>query len=506
MTGSGAVRPRVVMIGMDAAELSLIQRHLASLPALRRILERGNLQLLESTASIFPGSVWPTFYSGQLPGEHGVYHHLQWDPDAMRLRRVAEDWLYVEPFWYELERRGFRVVAIDVPMSFPSRLVHGVEILNWGSHDELGPFSTYPRGLASDIRRRFGRHPMGSEIPVPKTAAQVQSIRQNLVAGAALKGALVRWMLARTEWDFFIAVFGETHRGGHLLWPDDSDEGLEGPRSEGGLLAVYRAVDRSIGQLAEALPKSGVTLIVFALHGMGPNTSQEHLMPKIMDQVNAGWLANGTPSARNGSGYPDKGQSSVMRSLREQVPAWVQNAIARAVSVRVRDMVVSRQISGGHDWSWTPGLALLADLNGYLRWNLRGRERDGMLDIEGEMLERYVGWVRRCLMELRVPEAGSEIVQDVVLSRDHFPGQRQGMLPDAVVTWSGAAPARQVHGEDIGSIRAEPSTGRSGNHRPDGFCVIVEPPGSAASVASPRHISELSSLACQLLQLPSNAE
>ena len=489
------LRPKLVMIGMDAAELSFVQRHISSLPALKRILNSGTLHRLASTAGVFPGSVWPTFYSGTLPGEHGIYHHLQWDAETMRLRRVTEEWLYVEPFWYELERRGLRVATIDVPMSFPSRLRRGVEVINWGSHDELGPFRTYPAHLGAEIRGRFGRHPMGSEIPVRKSPDQLGKIRRNLIAGAKLKGSLSRWILAQADYDFFLTVFGETHRGGHLLWPEEG-------APEDSLLDVYRAVDRSIGELMEALPKSSTTIILFALHGMGSNDSQEHFVPKLMDRVNAGFL--GQAFDGNGGLQVPGGQRSAMRMLRENLPAGLQNAVARAVPVGLRDLVVTRQISAGHDWSRTPGFALLADLNGYLRWNLKGRERRGMLD-QGDKIEQYAGWVHQCFTELNDPETGTRLVKDMLLTRNHFPGRRIAMLPDAVVAWAGLPPSSRVVSDSIGSMVAEPSTGRAGNHRSDGFCVVLEPSTLQAGRNSPpRHIAELSTFVFDKLNYNNN--
>ena len=81
-----ARRPPLVLLGLDAAELDVIEAHRQALPALRRVLDCGALARLGSTAHLLTGSVWPTFASGTLPGAHGVYHHLQWDAAAMRLR------------------------------------------------------------------------------------------------------------------------------------------------------------------------------------------------------------------------------------------------------------------------------------------------------------------------------------------------------------------------------------------------------------------------------------
>src|SRR5947209_5193916 len=223
------------MIGLDAAELSFVREHAAALPVLSRLLAQSPPRVLASTASHLAGSVWPTFYTGTMPGEHGIYHHLQWQQSRMRLCRVSDQWLPAEPFWYELERRGKSVVAIDVPMTYPSRLARGVEVINWGSHDTLSATSAKPDGLKREILNRFGPHPMGCEIPVNKSTAELESIRARLVQGAQRKGELSRWLAERRPWEFFLTVFGETHRGGHILWPGDAAV------PAGALLDVYRA-------------------------------------------------------------------------------------------------------------------------------------------------------------------------------------------------------------------------------------------------------------------------
>ncbi|HYL59324.1 MAG TPA: alkaline phosphatase family protein, partial [Candidatus Acidoferrales bacterium] len=89
---------KLAMIGIDSANFAFIKSNLASLPHFANALGRGVFRPLESTGDLIAGSVWPTFYTGKLPGEHGVYHILQWDADSMQLRRLSEDWFYCEPF------------------------------------------------------------------------------------------------------------------------------------------------------------------------------------------------------------------------------------------------------------------------------------------------------------------------------------------------------------------------------------------------------------------------
>jgi len=475
------------MIGVDAAELSLIRSARSRLPNLARALDAGVLRRLRSTADLLAGSVWPTFYTGALPGVHGIYHHLQWDAERMRLRRVADDWLHAEPFWYELERRGKRVVALDVPMTFPSRLTRGVEVTCWGSHDQLVPFSTRPARLAGTLRRRFGRHPMGDEIPVEKSAGERERIRARLVEGARRKAELSLALLREHEWDFFVTVFGECHRGGHLLWPEEGAEGDGGLPSA--LLDVYRAVDAGVGKLLDALRREDATVVVFALHGMGPNTSQEHFVPRVMDRLAGAAAPAAAPPARRGA----------MRFLRETLPAPLQNAVARAVPVAVRDLVVSRATTGGHDWGATPAFAVLADLNGYLRFNLRGRERDGILEPGGAAHARRRDALREAFCGLRIAGTDAPLVGAVRFAQDELPGARSHHLPDVVVTWSGAPPAEQVASDRLGTISGSIATGRTGNHRPDGFCVVLRPGAESGGEEAAGHITDLAPLAMDAL-------
>jgi len=476
------------MLGLDAGDLAFIRVHMASLPSLRRLFETGQLFTLKTTSNLLTGSVWPTFYTGTLPGEHGIYHHLQWDPAKMQIRRVAEDWLYSEPFWYALARRGVKVTVADVPMVFPSRLQAGTEVVNWGSHDQLGPFHCNRPDIDGSIRRQFGAHSMGPEIPVTKSEVQLNRIRDNLVAGAQRKGELIQELLKTTDWDFFLAVFGETHRGGHILWPENV------PASaipENALLDVYQAVDRALCGILDLIDFKTTNLILFSLHGMQANMSQEHFVAPVMEQINKAFFQE---KAENGSKPPK--QRSLMRWLRNTVPAPAQHAIAQVVPVEIRDWVVSRATSGGYDWPHTPAFALLADYNGYLRFNIAGREKLGCLTGNTVFFDRYVEFVKNCFLELQRQDMDLPLVKEVIAVQDVFPGMRSRLLPDLVVTWTNSEPAARIHSTRLQDLTAQLETGRSGNHRHEGFVVIAgaEHAETAINRQQLNHIADLAPL------------
>src|SRR5258708_20447199 len=157
--GTTKTSPKLAMIGVDAAEFSFIKYHLAELPHFRRALGIGVARRLSSTSALLNGSVWPTFYTASDPQDHGIYHHLQWDPDLMRLRRVTTDWLPAEPFYVKAERSGLQVTALDVPVSLRRHLDTGIEVTNFCCHDFLAAPQPNQRRLPPDPLNPFGTHP-----------------------------------------------------------------------------------------------------------------------------------------------------------------------------------------------------------------------------------------------------------------------------------------------------------------------------------------------------------
>jgi len=465
---------RVAMIGLDAANLDFITASRASLPTLSRVLETGVVQRLHSrSAELFPASVWPTFYTATEPGRHGVYYPLQWDRESMSLRPAIE-LLYCEPFWNELERHGYRVVAVDVPATWRSRLRRGIEITDWATHEETQGFTVHPPELEPEIRRQFGGRTIGPEIPVQKSVRQLQRLRSEAVTSARRKGALVRWLLARQDWDFFITVFGETHRGGHLFWPMPGDHGSGGRVPEHALLDCYQAVDRALGDIVQLCLDANTVLVVFSVAGMGPDTSQDHFTRAIMDRLNQRVEHFDAQSALNPLAAIRRPRS-VMRVLRQHLPPGLQHAIGRAVPLRWKDAVVNRAFTSGHNWAWTPGLAVLGGVTGFIRLNLRGREKAGMLEPGSDAHRGYTRWVQNATQSWRHTDTGEALVKEVAFTGEEFGGERSVYLPDVVLSWTDRRSSSRISSPLLGSIDLKPPTGRTGNHRADGFSIVVDP-------------------------------
>jgi len=472
------------MIGLDAADIDYIRKNQRSLPHLRTVLTRGELFHLSSDFEIFPGSVWPSFFTGKDTGEHGFYNIMAWDPAAMRLRRVTPNWLPLRPFWRDLSRQGLRVITLDVPMTYPPREGSSIEITGWGTHQTLSSCSIYPRSLAFEVSSRFGEDSLGSDVPLARDRQERIRVRDRLITSIVRKTRLANWLMRTRDWDFFLLVFGEAHRGGHILWP--SGEELD----PSWLLEVYRELDRTLGELLSSGPLRYATVMVFALHGMGPNYSQDHFTSLILKRLDGGPRIKEAPRSPSNLG-------NLLSMFRHNTHPRLRGVVSRYLPARVRDELVSRYYLREYDRSMTQALALKSDLNGYIRLNLAGRERLGLLSQEGQGLSGYVEYLRQGFSSY-VDEYGRQLVKKMVWTKDITSGARQAFLPDIVVQWEEEVkPARWIYSLTYGEITREPDPWRVGHHRGRGFCAVLRPnshSGTISSNGSELRVSDLSSM------------
>lgn len=457
-----SVVPRLLAIGLDGGESDFIRSWREALPTLARLLDQGAFQKTGAPRAL-SGAVWPTFYSGRHPGEHGVYQHLVWDPQRMGLRRISSDWLDCRPFWKTLEEQGRRVIVLDVPYSFPGHLTRGIEITDWGTHGQTHPLASNNRDALAALRK-LGKSPIGRETPIAKSERKLASLLPQLRSAALRKGDAIRTLMKGFEWDTFITVFGETHRAGHMYYCDEdaAPEATETP-----LLAVYRAVDEAVGSILDAAPED-TDVLIFSVHGMMRNYAQENLATEVIARVNAKFAEEVWKDA---PAVP--GQGGVVGKLRRFVPPRLQHSVGEWAPDAVRQWVVEREIVGGLDWSRTPGFMLRSDIRTEIRLNLAGRERKGILQAGSNEHRYYVSLLTDAFRDLVDRDSGKDLVDEVVDIHAQFAGARTTALPDFAVEWRAAPPARHVHSPRLGDFSLRQNGARGGDHSDFGFALYL---------------------------------
>ena len=476
----------VLMIGLDAAEVTLVDRLCAEgkLPTIATLRRKGCSGRLESEATILSGSVWPTFYTSKHVPWHGIYHDRLWHHEKMRFEMVSDAWLPATPFWEMLDR-AYRVAIVDVPFVLRRpRSLNGVLVGGWGTHDRVF-VGTQPRRLGPELERQCGP-PVMSAYARPRTAAEFLALRDQLVATTQQVAQLSRVVLARGPWDVFCVVFGATHRGGHHLWDLSQIEPNTAPAHqaelERALDDVYAACDRAIAAVIEAgAPDARV--LVFATHGMGLNPGWNDRFDDILSAAGGRTPARAkAPGARSTS------------SLRGRV----KKVVFPRLPLGMRNYLENRRRTKWFDWSTTRYFPLDMDHAGYVRINLVGREPRGIVR-PGSDYRAVCDELADALAQVRDFDTGEAIVERVYrldeLAPDGAPYKQ--VLPDLVITWADRSAIgshgvyRAGHGEvRWNGERVLPSL-RSGNHRGQGWFVAAGRDIDGGGRAEGHHIVDL---------------
>ncbi len=495
----------VVLIGLDAAEIDVVDRLIAEgrMPVLAALRARGSRGRIQTEPRGFLSLVWSTFTCSAPLGEHGWYFNKIWNPDRQRLQYVGPGWLPIRPFWADLDPK-YRVGIIDLPYlaALPDR--PNMTVINgWQCHDDFGRLEL-PKGLWNRLEQRHGRPCLTPEVFGPQTAETLLSLRQEVVDGNHQIGEICHDLLSNDRYDLFLAVFGLVHRGGHYLWDlaQIDTEGLDPATRgllEGGRDECYLSADAALGRVLEAVPPE-TRVMVFALHGMGRNDGWYEVLEQMLARIRQD---GGEP----GAAAPGKG--GLLYRVKRALPWTLVRQVTRRIPQSWNKALVPLWSRRMHHWPSTRYFALPMDLHGYVRLNLKGREREGI--VEPADGDRLLEELDAGLRSFRDAETGRPVVRETIRVDDLVPADapRRRYLPDLVVIWEAEGSVTASSGvisERFGTIRWPPgrrlASGRSGNHTAHGWFVLAGPGVAAESSIGVYHTADLIPTAFRWLGAP----
>jgi predicted AlkP superfamily phosphohydrolase/phosphomutase len=486
------------MVGLDAADLDVVRRLMAdgTMPTLRGLRDRGCFGELAGDAGRFAGGVWPTFYTGHDVSRHGLYHNKLWRQERMRCEIAEADWFPERPFWERLDGSGVRMAILDVPMTVATpKQINGISLAGWGTHDVIAR-GAWPAPLWAELTREFGSPRMPAELFGEQSPRTLLRLASDLADATDQMAGIGSALLARERWDLFLLVLGATHRGGHYLWDlsqIDADR-LEPARRrelEQALTRVYAAADRALARLLDRAP-ADARVLVFAVHGMGPNTAWADRCGDILTRIQSG-----------GTGAPPK--RGLIYGIKRRLP-W---PLVRAVTTRLPGSVQARLVElwsrKMFDWRTTRAFPLPMDHAGYVRINLRGREPEGIVDAGeydaacSELAEAFESFrdIATGRPIVRRVHRLAEMAGDGAAARDR--------LPDLVIEWDDVSPVDStgIRSSRYGELSWSPAgrlpSGRAGNHRGHGWFVAAGPGIAAGGTGAGGDIRDLVPTVCRWL-------
>lgn len=412
---------RVLVIGLDSAESTLVERWTSEgkLPALSELYEQGATYRLDNCWSTLPTSVWPELTSGRSPAKIALF----FPPNQLRTgqaepRRVLPEEVDPAGFWTIASDAGKRVASIDLPWTVPPRDLNGIFLAEWGTHDRWFGTASFPKTLAGEIRERHGDYPVRlCDDDYDGSVQGRERLAADLLEAVEYETRMLLELLGREEWDLFACAYGQFQCVGHNFWAyiDDRDGTPDSLRTA--VHDVYTKVDEGLAALREAAGPDAVSVVV-ASHGMGPLVGGPQLLGEVLVRLGAG------------SG---KGRAAEVRS---RLPLGIRSTIRRLVPgpLRRRLQQAAGSLPAPLTSPLTKAVALPADVSGYVRLNLKGREPNGSV-APGAEAEAELASLRRALLELEDPASGERIVSGIVSADEAFGPDRHPDVPDLMVSF-----------------------------------------------------------------------
>jgi predicted AlkP superfamily phosphohydrolase/phosphomutase len=487
----------IAILQLDATSLAYLEKWLADgcLPALANLQNRGTWYDLETPATYFEGAAAYSVYTGTQLGEHGLYYPWQWSAAEQRVR-FFDDFPAPEAVWERIGRAGRRSLIIDPYEMRPPKTLHGIFLAGWQFKNRVVLRTrSIPEQMHRWLARELGRPPLGEEVYGQPAAPELQRLRNSLVAAPHRGADVVETILKQENFDLVWISLSAAHLGGHRFFDISQfaeKVGLSRHHELGTALPdIYRSVDEALGRILAVLP-ADTDIIVVSPSGMGPNTSRSHLLPGMLQAVLAG--------RHTESNHRRVPAELLLWRIRGSVPTGLRAWIARMLPDRWALELAARLELRNVNWARTRAFMMPNDDKGYVRLNLRGREREGIVDPEeaDALLDR----IALGLQTFHNADGKPAIRKVDRVSELGFHGPCVDQLPDLIVHWSDrvVTPLTGVSSPLYGEVSSPGwGTGRTGCHTGEAWALIV--PGSSRLKAPkrPPHIVDIAATVCAVL-------
>lgn len=475
----------LAVFNFDSVSTLLVERMLAEgrLPTLHALCERGRRYDLTSPLVYFGDRV--TAHTGVDVQDHGLYFPLQWSPTEQRLESA-----YSPPappaVWERLADVGRAALVLDPYEGRPPHRIVGAAISGVQfTHSVVLRRWARPRGVDRQVMRMLGRPRESDDAYGELSESSLRRVERQVLAAPERTSRAALHFLERETFDLVWVEFGAVHLAGHHFWPRDADEVSERMHSATVLQRVYELADAAMGRILAALP-ADADVLVFTEAGMDANRSRTDVLPEMLARVLGGPAGDSRLPGR------------LIWKVRSAVPPHWRLRVTKTVPDEVALRLWAFLHLRGVDWSSTRAFSLPSDHDGYIRLNVRGRERDGIVD--SSATDGLIEEISSGLRSFRDSE-GTPCVDEIHRVADVLgSGANDGHLPDLLVTWNHrpTAPRDAASSPQFGEI-AGGGIGRAGNHVAGAWLVVVPGTSRLRDIGHPPRLVDIAATACALL-------
>lgn len=469
------------------------------LPALQEIFEKGVNATLHGPRYALAEVVQTLVVTGCPPEQTHYWGIHSYDASAYDVRNGGVyDNARRKPFFALGPVR--RVAAIDLPQYTKHAEVNGWQVRNWGTHAAMTPTDSSPPEAVGILDAAAGVPPIRTHTYTTlRDAEDMKRMLADLHEGMEIRARMLEFLIKQGDWDLVLTPFAELHEGGHYFLPNaDSLEVLGKDDPWAPLLGLYVHLDSVVERLRRAAPDWNIS--VFSVEGLHHFSDEPHntfLLPELLLRDSFGGRgafvfedAGRGPSPEEQAGI----QNWVMEAWhqRRRVSPW-QTRMRVRLGVRWSALIEAKLGLALHPehpasvphcdyqpamwvrkyWPHMRAFALPTFSDGFVRINVRGRERSGL--IPPHRFADECDRIAAVLEDLRDPCSGRRAVREIHRARDHaFQPTGERPTADLVVQWNEPGPGNCLESSSLGRLGPVRSL-RASIHRPIGFLGAAGP-------------------------------
>ncbi|MEM7801052.1 MAG: alkaline phosphatase family protein, partial [Chloroflexota bacterium] len=210
------------MIGLDCAPPEFIFDELkGDIPHMRSLLERGTHRELMSCTPAITVPAWSVMTSSKDPGTLGFYGFRNRRDHSYDNRFIANgDYVREKRIWQILDEAGKRCVVLGIPQTFPVKpLKNGMVVSSFLTPSTTNPRInwTHPPELRDEINNLLAPEAYDVDIPKFRTDDKAFFLKQ-LYDMTRKRYEVLRYLVEKKRWDFFMFVEMGTDRLHHAMW------------------------------------------------------------------------------------------------------------------------------------------------------------------------------------------------------------------------------------------------------------------------------------------------
>jgi len=491
----------VVAIWLDSADRATVEEMIASgkLPNLKQLRSSGAYARLQNVEPMLSETAYSTLMTGCSSATINYWSWLHYDAESCSMRSIGGyDFREFAPF-YALSN-DVNVCVFDVPKAVLRDDLRGIQVLGWGAHSDSAGGRSMPGELLCELEDLYGKSPAHRRDHADLgDARSILALWENLQTSLERRLTINRDLLRRDKWDLFFTAFSELHAGTHFIWPHPDLDRRDGfPINSELQIKLYQTVDAQLGELLKELDEA-TTVIVFSVEGMTSNRRDLPAMvflPELMFRYSfPGKIAlESDPARLTPSPESQAGISNwVMEIWNHRVRTGKFSSFLREKLGTINSVLIERMLGVGPTlfqpelftvanfqpavwyspyWPYMKAFALPTFSDGYIRVNVRGRDKGGVV-APGEYYQ-VCSEIEELLHDLKDPATGAPIVSRVMRTRRSVePFEQNCPCADLIVFFSESV-RNSTFSSRLGKLGPMPYL-MAGSHNTDGFMIVAGP-------------------------------